>query len=161
MRSINYNVDCVAGTIYLMGVAQDQAELQRVIDHARDISYVRNVVSFVRLKNDPARQQTSTTTASPPQPPRERGRKTPIARRPSARLSAFGAAPDGDIDLAEAALLLGSFDRPEVDLDDCRRRLGDLVHDLAGERERWTGGAATTPRRPLALIARHRRCRAP
>jgi osmotically-inducible protein OsmY len=59
VRSINYNVDCVAGTIYLMGVAQNQAELQRVIDHARDISYVRNVISFVRLKNDPARQQTS------------------------------------------------------------------------------------------------------
>jgi osmotically-inducible protein OsmY len=57
VRSINYNVDCVAGTIYLMGVAQNQAELQRVIDHARDISYVRGVVSFVRLKNDPARQQ--------------------------------------------------------------------------------------------------------
>jgi osmotically-inducible protein OsmY len=59
IRSINYNVDCVAGTIYLMGVAQNQAELQRVIDHARDISYVRNVISFVRLKNDPGRQQTS------------------------------------------------------------------------------------------------------
>jgi osmotically-inducible protein OsmY len=57
VRSINYNVDCVAGTIYLMGVAQNQAELQRVIDHARDISYVRGVVSFVRLKNDSARQQ--------------------------------------------------------------------------------------------------------
>ena len=42
VRSINYNIDCVAGTIYLMGVAQNQAELQRVIDHARDISYVRN-----------------------------------------------------------------------------------------------------------------------
>ena len=55
VRSINYNVDCVAGTIYLMGVAQDQTELQRVIDHARDIPYVGNVVSFVRLKNDPAR----------------------------------------------------------------------------------------------------------
>jgi osmotically-inducible protein OsmY len=60
VRSINYNVDCVAGTIYLMGVAQDQAELQRVIDHARDISYVRGVVSFVRLKNDPARQPSMT-----------------------------------------------------------------------------------------------------
>jgi osmotically-inducible protein OsmY len=59
VRSINYNVDCVAGTIYLMGVAQDQTELQRVIDHARDISYVRGVVSFVRLKSDPARQQTT------------------------------------------------------------------------------------------------------
>ena len=60
VRSINYNVDCVAGTIYLMGVAQDQVELQRVIDHARDISYVRGVVSFVRLKNAPARQQSTT-----------------------------------------------------------------------------------------------------
>ncbi len=58
VSSINYNVDCVAGTIYLMGVAQNQAELQRVVDHARDISYVRGVVSFVRLKNDPARLQT-------------------------------------------------------------------------------------------------------
>ena len=57
--SINYNVDCVAGTIYLMGVAQDQAELQRVIDHARDIPYVGGVVSYVRLKNDPARQRST------------------------------------------------------------------------------------------------------
>ena len=56
VRSINYNVDCVTGTIYLMGVAQDQTELQRVIDHARDIPYVRGVVSYVRLKNDPIRQ---------------------------------------------------------------------------------------------------------
>jgi osmotically-inducible protein OsmY len=55
IRSINYNVDCVAGTIYLMGVAQDHMELQRVIDHARDIPYVREVVNFVRLKNDPVR----------------------------------------------------------------------------------------------------------
>jgi osmotically-inducible protein OsmY len=68
VRSINYNVDCVAGTIYLMGVAQDQAELQRVIDHARDISYVRGVVSYVRLKDDPARQISST-----PQPPASTG----------------------------------------------------------------------------------------
>jgi osmotically-inducible protein OsmY len=55
IRSVNYNIDCVGGTIYLMGVAQDQTELQRVIDHARDISYVRHVVSYVRLKNDPTR----------------------------------------------------------------------------------------------------------
>ena len=53
-----------------------------------------------------------------------------------ARLSAFGAASDGDIDLAEAALLLGSFDRPEVDLDDYRRRLSELVQDTAGEHQR-------------------------
>lgn len=52
VRSVNYNVDCVAGTIYLMGVAQNKAELQRVIDHARDIPYVYQVVSYVRIKSD-------------------------------------------------------------------------------------------------------------
>ncbi len=56
VRSINYSIDCVAGTIYLMGIAQSQEELQRVIDHARDVPYVRGVVSYVRLKNDPSRQ---------------------------------------------------------------------------------------------------------
>ena len=64
VRSINYSIDCVAGTIYLMGVAQDATELQRVIDHARDVPYVRAVVSYVRLKNDPKRWA-STAGAQP------------------------------------------------------------------------------------------------
>ena len=64
VRSINYSIDCVAGTIYLMGVAQDATELQRVIDHARDVPYVRAVVSYVRLKRDPARG-TSTAGVQP------------------------------------------------------------------------------------------------
>ena len=33
-----------------MGIAQDEAELNRVIAHARDLSHVRDVVSHVRLK---------------------------------------------------------------------------------------------------------------
>ena len=53
-----------------------------------------------------------------------------------AQLSAFGAADDSDIDLAEAALLLGSFDRPDADLDAARRWLAELARDLAGESER-------------------------
>jgi hypothetical protein len=36
-------------------VAQSQAELDRVIAHAKDVSYVRRVVSYVLLKDDPAR----------------------------------------------------------------------------------------------------------
>ena len=69
VRSVNYNVDCVAGTIYLMGVAQNKAELQRVIDHARDIPYVREVVSYVRIKTDkPAKAQPAKPPASPQAP---------------------------------------------------------------------------------------------
>jgi osmotically-inducible protein OsmY len=53
VRSVNYSVEAVEGTIYLMGIAQNKTELQRVIDHARDISYVRKVVSYVRIKGEP------------------------------------------------------------------------------------------------------------
>lgn len=57
VRNINYTVDVNEGIIYLMGVAQDQAELDRVIAHARDITNVKGVVSHVRLKSDPRRFQ--------------------------------------------------------------------------------------------------------
>ena len=48
--SINYNIDTVNGNVYLMGVAQNQKELARVMDYARNASHVHNVVSYVRLK---------------------------------------------------------------------------------------------------------------
>lgn len=62
VRSVNYNVDCVDGTIYLMGVAQNKAELQRVIDHARDIPYVHQVVSYVRIKSGKPKPATPPAT---------------------------------------------------------------------------------------------------
>ena len=55
IKNINYTPDCVNGVIYLMGVAQDQAELDRVVAHARDINHVKKVVSHVLLKSDPRR----------------------------------------------------------------------------------------------------------
>jgi regulator of sirC expression with transglutaminase-like and TPR domain len=70
-----------------------------------------------------------------------------------ARLSAIGAAADADIDLAEAGLLLGSFDRPDADLDESRRRLGELVQDLAGERDRIGPGESDTLAGRAAAIA--------
>ena len=55
IAALNYTVETVRGTVYLMGIAQNDAELRRAINHARDISGVRNVVSYVQLKNDPSR----------------------------------------------------------------------------------------------------------
>jgi len=49
--SINYSIEVVNQTIFLMGIAQGQAELDRVIGHAKDLAYVRRVVSYVRLKD--------------------------------------------------------------------------------------------------------------
>lgn len=56
VTSINYSVEAVNNTVYVMGIAQDQAELTRVIGHAKDIAYVRRVVNYVQLKDDPARR---------------------------------------------------------------------------------------------------------
>lgn len=56
VRSINYSIETVNQVIYLMGVARSQAELDRVIGHAKNIPYVLRVVNYVRLKDDPARQ---------------------------------------------------------------------------------------------------------
>ncbi|MES2729093.1 MAG: BON domain-containing protein [Pseudomonadota bacterium] len=49
VQSINYSIDTVQATIYLMGVAQNQRELDRVVEIARTIKGVRGVVSYVKL----------------------------------------------------------------------------------------------------------------
>jgi len=55
IASVNYSIEAVNGTIYLIGVAQNQGELERVLDMARNISGVRRVVSHVLMKDDPKR----------------------------------------------------------------------------------------------------------
>ncbi len=52
VTAINYSVDTVNYTVYLFGIAQDKAELERVINHARNVKFVRRVVSHVLLKAD-------------------------------------------------------------------------------------------------------------
>lgn len=49
--AINYVIETVGGTVYLLGIAQDDGELQRVKDHARSIDYVQRIVSHVRVKD--------------------------------------------------------------------------------------------------------------
>ena len=55
VSAVNYSVETVNTVIYLMGIAQDQAELERVTGHASNIKGVSRVVSFVLLKDDPRR----------------------------------------------------------------------------------------------------------
>lgn len=47
---INYSIETVNGVIYLLGIADNQAELDRVVGYARNISGVERVVSYVRVK---------------------------------------------------------------------------------------------------------------
>jgi len=55
--SINYSTRAVAGTVYLLGVAQSQAELDRVFQVTRNVPDVKGVVSHVLLIDDPRRLQ--------------------------------------------------------------------------------------------------------
>lgn len=53
--SINYSVEVVQGTVYLLGVARDQAELDRAIAVIREVPHVRRIANHVWLRDDPRR----------------------------------------------------------------------------------------------------------
>lgn len=55
ISALNYSVETVNGVVYLMGIAQSQAELEKVTAHASNIKGVTRVVSYVVLKDDPRR----------------------------------------------------------------------------------------------------------
>lgn len=57
IKNINYSIETVNSTVYVMGIAQDEAERERVANHARQVRYVRRVVNHARLKNDPIRKK--------------------------------------------------------------------------------------------------------
>ncbi len=52
IRSVNYSVITVNQTVYLMGVAQDQPELNRATYLASVTQHVKKVTWHVRLKHD-------------------------------------------------------------------------------------------------------------
>ncbi len=55
IAAINYSIDTLNSVVYLFGIAQSQAELDRATGHARNIRGVSKVVSHVILKDDPKR----------------------------------------------------------------------------------------------------------
>jgi osmotically-inducible protein OsmY len=56
ISSINYNVKTVDGVVYLLGIAQNQQELDRVMQMARKIEGVKNIINYMRLKDGSAAQ---------------------------------------------------------------------------------------------------------
>jgi osmotically-inducible protein OsmY len=53
VQSINFSIDVVDGTLFIMGIAQDQVERNRVLAHARGLPHVRRIVDYTRLRADP------------------------------------------------------------------------------------------------------------
>jgi osmotically-inducible protein OsmY len=50
VRSVNYTIETVNNSVYLIGSARTQAELDRVADLARNVPYVKRVVSYVEIR---------------------------------------------------------------------------------------------------------------
>jgi osmotically-inducible protein OsmY len=55
IRDVNYTIDTQNRVVFILGIAQDRAELERVIKHARSVENVERVVSYAVLKDDPRR----------------------------------------------------------------------------------------------------------
>lgn len=64
INAINYSVETIHGIVYLMGVAVSRDELERVINHARNIRGVNKVVNHVLLKDDAHLRASSGTPGS-------------------------------------------------------------------------------------------------
>lgn len=62
IREVNYTTDVVHGVVYLMGVGQDQDEVDRVVAHANSINNVKRVENYVVLKDDPIREGFNVTS---------------------------------------------------------------------------------------------------
>jgi osmotically-inducible protein OsmY len=65
IKDVNYTTDVVHGIVYLMGIAQDREEMERVVAHAQKIRGVKRVENYVVLKDDPIRYGFPTTIAEP------------------------------------------------------------------------------------------------
>ena len=67
IRSINYTIDTANGSVYLIGTARSQAELDRATRIARYVPGVRRVVSYVEVRGGaPVAAMPSAPGAGPP-----------------------------------------------------------------------------------------------
>lgn len=66
IRSVNYTIDTVNGSVYLSGSARSQGELDKVTNYARNIPNVKRVVSYVRIRpGEPSPPSDAAPAAAP------------------------------------------------------------------------------------------------
>jgi len=61
--SINYSVEVVDRTVFLLGTAHDREELDRVIAVIREVPKVRRIASYVLTRDDPRRFRAAPTSS--------------------------------------------------------------------------------------------------
>ncbi|RED51436.1 BON domain-containing protein [Aestuariispira insulae] len=55
VQAVNYEIAVTNGTVYLFGIAQNRAEVDRVIAHARTLAYVRRIIDHMQMVDAPER----------------------------------------------------------------------------------------------------------
>ena len=66
VRSVNYTIETVNGSVYLIGSARSQAELDRATETARNVPHVKRVVSYVEIRpGQPVAAQSAMPAPSP------------------------------------------------------------------------------------------------
>jgi osmotically-inducible protein OsmY len=66
VRSVNFNIETYGGIVYLMGIARSPEELRAAAEEASMVGGVKQVVSYVRLRQPARRPDASVTTQQPP-----------------------------------------------------------------------------------------------
>ena len=56
VQAVNYEISVVNGSVYLFGIAQNRAEVNRVIAHARELAYVRRIIDHMQMKDSEQRR---------------------------------------------------------------------------------------------------------
>ena len=52
ISSLNFSIDVVNGIVYLSGVAENEQERERVVAHAQELRFAKQVVSYIILAYD-------------------------------------------------------------------------------------------------------------
>ncbi|GGB68653.1 MULTISPECIES: BON domain-containing protein [Henriciella] len=63
VKSINYNIETYNGVVYLMGIAQTNAELKEAAERASVVGGVDRVVSYVKVRPTPAQFNASSSNS--------------------------------------------------------------------------------------------------
>ncbi|MCX7343335.1 MAG: BON domain-containing protein [Proteobacteria bacterium] len=73
LYSLNYTIETSNGIVYLTGIGQNETEVNRVVEIARNVSGVRKVVNYVKIKGQEgaSTEQQSTDSTVPAEDPKE------------------------------------------------------------------------------------------
>ena len=114
VQSINYSIDTVQGVVYLMGVAQNQAELNRVLETARTISGVKQVISYVKKAGEPlvADRKTASMGNAPVRERPTNLQQTPVVNQPVYNQPVYNNAQQNPIYNVPNDYLNNSYDAP-------------------------------------------------